>query len=202
MKNTLIYYLLFLLAISFAALLFSGCKQQPAPAQAVAAGPASDTGSLYQFTGEWHDQRGDTLRLSRFAGKIPVVAMVFTRCAYACGRIVADIRHMEKQVPANLKDKVVFVLVSFDSERDQPARLKEFAAQMQLEGDKWVLLHGDEAAVRELSMLLDVKYKKQPNGDFAHSNSITLLNTRGAIAARTEGLGVNVQPLLDKMIAL
>ena len=135
MKNTLIYYLLFLLAVSFAALLFSGCNQQPAPAQAAPPGLASDTGSLYQFTGEWHDQQGDTLRLSRFAGKIPVVAMVFTRCAYACGRIVADIKQLEKQVPANKKDKVVFVLVSFDSERDQPARLKEFAAQMQLDGD-------------------------------------------------------------------
>jgi protein SCO1 len=202
MKNTLIFYLLFLLAASFAAVLFSGCNQKPAPALAAPAGTEADTGSLYQFTGEWHDQQGDTLQLSRFAGKIPVVAMVFTRCAYACGRIVADIRNIEKQVPADKKDQVVFVLVSFDSERDQPAQLKEFAAQMQLEGDNWVLLHGNEAAVRELSMLLDVKYKKQPNGDFAHSNSITLLNTRGAIAARTEGLGVNVQPILDKMMRL
>lgn len=179
-------------------MLLTGCSQKkPGIAAEVELSPES----LYQFSGEWHNQEGDTLRLSRFQGKIPVVAMVFTQCTYACGRIVADLRNLEKQVPADKKDQVVFVLVSFDSERDKPARLKAFAQKMKLD-DRWVLLHGDEETVRELSMLLNVKYKKQPNGDFAHTNVITLLNPGGAIAARTEGLGVNIQPLLEKIKSL
>ena len=47
-------------------------------------------------------------------------------------------------------------------------------------------------------MLLDVKYKKQPNGDFTHSSGITLLDTRGAIAAKVDGLGTDPKALLEK----
>jgi protein SCO1 len=201
MKNSSLLYLPFLLATSLLSLLLGGCSQKPESARAQASDPQVNAPSIYQSTGEWHNQHGDTLRLSSLEGKIPVMAMVFTQCTYACSRIVADIKNMEKQIPRDKKDKVVFVLVSFDSERDQPARLKAFASQMQL-NDNWVLLHGNEEEVRELSMLLEVKYKKQPNGDFAHSNGITLLNRQGAIVTRVEGLGVNARPLLDELSRL
>ena len=48
-------------------------------------------------------------------------------------------------------------------------------------------------------MLLDVKYKKQENGDFTHSSSMTLLDTNGAIAGRVEGLGSDPGPILEKI---
>lgn len=66
-------------------------------------------------------------------------------------------------------------------------------------GDNWQVLHGDEESVRELSMLLDVKYKKQDNGDFTHSSSIALLDTEGAIATRVEGLGADPKPIIEKI---
>lgn len=59
----------------------------------------SDGESLYQTEGQWDDQYGDTLKLSKLAGKIPVVSMVFTRCTFACPRIVADMRAIEKLIP-------------------------------------------------------------------------------------------------------
>lgn len=153
--------------------------------------------SLYQLEGEWHNQNGDTLQLNKLKGKIPVMTMMFTRCDFSCPRVVADLKKIEKQVPADKKDQVVFVLVSFDSERDTPDKLKEFAKKMKL-NDKWLLLHGDEEQVRELSMLLDVKYKKQPDGSFSHSNGITLLDTGGSIAAHIEGLGVDPKPIVSR----
>lgn len=154
--------------------------------------------SVYQLVSEWHTQDNDTMQLYELQGKIPVVAMIFTSCGYACPRIVADLKDIEAKVPADKKDKVVFVLVSFDTEKDTPARLREFAQEMDL-GENWLLLHGGEDAVRTLSMVLDVQYKKQQNGHFAHSNSITLLDTRGVIAARVEGLGTNPGPIVNKL---
>ena len=201
MKNTLLYYLLFLLAASFATLLFSGCRPDQQGSRAGAAQSPLHPESLYQFAGKWQNQQGDTLQLSSFQGKIPVVAMVFTHCAYACGRIVGDLKNIEKQVPADKRKEVVFVLVSFDSERDKPEKLKAFAEKMELD-DRWILLHGDAETVRELSMLLNVKYKRQPNGDYAHTNKVTLLDTRGLIAARLEGLGVDPKPLTDALAGL
>jgi len=189
MKNILKFYILLLFTGSLVSLFLGGCTQNKEQPEAATPIGELSSESIYQYTGKWHNQNGDTLQLSKFHGKIPVVAMVFTQCKYACTRIVADIKNIEKLIPLDKKDKVVFILVSFDSDRDQPARLKEFASEMQLD-DRYILLHGNEEEVRELSMLLNVKYKKQPNGDFAHSNGITVLNTQGEIAHQQEGLGV------------
>lgn len=160
-----------------------------------------DEESLYQTSGKWDNQHGDTIQLSSLSGKIPVVSMVFTRCTYSCPRTLEDMRAIEKRIPEDKKDDVVFVLVSFDSERDHTKELKAFAKKMKL-GKNWLILHGDEEDVRELSMLLDMKYKKQPNGDFTHSSGITLLDTRGGIATQVDRLGTDPDVFIDKIKSL
>ena len=153
-----------------------------------------DEESIYQSTSRWQTQDGDTVRLGMLSGRVPVVAMVFTHCPFACPRIVAEMKEIEESLSAAEKEKVVFVLVSFDTDRDDPDRLKAYAGEMEL-GTNWVLLHGGEKEVRELSMLLDVSYKQQPGGDFAHSNIITLLDKQGRIVKRVEGIGGNAKAM-------
>ena len=108
---------------------------------------------------------------------------------------------IEKGLAENQKDQVVFVLVSFDSDRDHTTALKAFAKKMKL-GKNWLILHGNEENVRELSMLLDVKYKKQLNGDFTHSMAISLLDKKGALAAQVDRLGADPQVILGKIKSL
>jgi protein SCO1/2 len=55
-------------------------------------------------------------------------------------------------------------------------------------GDDWVLLHGQSDDVRELAMVLGVKFAKDSRGQFAHSNLITVLNPEGEIAFQRAGL--------------
>ena len=157
--------------------------------------------SIYQMEGEWHTQNNDTIRLSELEGKIPVLSMGFTSCTYACPRLVEDMKNIALQVPESKKDELIYVLVSFDTENDHPERLHEFAREMEL-GKNWLLLHGSEEDVRELSMLLDISYKKQPNGHFAHSNNIILLDKKGNIVQNMEGLGANSSPLVEKITRL
>ncbi len=188
-----------IIATMLGALPGSSCQQSgTTPGKAISESSEIQQESIYLAEGKWDNQYGDTLKLADFRGKIPVVSMVFTKCTFACPRIVGDMQAIEKQIPADKKDRVVFVLVSFDSDRDHTAELKQFSRQMKL-GDNWQVLHGDEESVRELSMLLDVKYKKQDNGDFSHSSSITLLNTEGAIAGRVDGLGSDPAPIVRKL---
>lgn len=190
-----------ILPVIFIAIVLFSCNSGGENKQVTEEALVTDTESLYQMDGEWTTQNGDTFRLSELKGKIPVVAMVFTSCTYACPKIIEDIQSVKRGVPADKKDKMVYVLISFDTERDTPERLKEYAKSQQLD-DQWILLHGDEAVVQEMSMLLNVKYKKQPNGDFAHSNEVTLLDTEGAIVAQVEGLGKDQKPIIDEIKAL
>lgn len=154
--------------------------------------------SIYQLDGSWLDQDSNEFRLEDLEGKIPIVAMVFTSCAYACPRMVADIQNIEKQVPADKQKEMRYVLISFDTERDTPDKLSDFAEEMELD-EQWILLNGNESDVREISMLLGVSYKKMPDGNFGHSNQITLLNRKGEIVEQVEGLGSDPSNIVEKI---
>jgi protein SCO1/2 len=113
--------------------------------------------------------------------------MIFTHCAFVCPRLTADIRQMEQSMGEEGK-KVNFVLISFDTDRDLPARLKQYAREQQLD-QNFTLLHGSEGAVRSIGVLLDTQFEKDEDGNFAHSNIVTVLDPHGIIRYRKEGLG-------------
>lgn len=158
----------------------------------------SNTNSLYQLTDQWENSQSQKFELSQLKGKVQLMAMVFTHCGFACPKTVANIKDIESRLPPNLKDKVGFVLVSFDVKRDTPQRLKEYATEHNL-NNNWTLLHGDEDEVRTLSMLLNVQYNQQPDGNFDHSNILTVLDENGKIAAQFEGLDINKNNVVNEI---
>ena len=60
-------------------------------------------------------------------------------------------------------------------------------------GVKNRMLHGEPDDTRELAALLGVKYKEGANGQFAHSNLITVLNQDGEIVHQLVGLGQDIK---------
>ena len=153
-----------------------------------AAVPVSDY-SLYDLASRWRDQRGDTLHLAALAGRVRVVALVYTSCQASCPIVVAELKRIEASIPADRRGDAGFVLVSIDPERDTPGRLAEWAAHTRLDAARWTLLAGDDDAVRELAATIDVRYQAQPDGELAHTNGITVLDRDGHVAWRQTGLG-------------
>lgn len=167
------------------------CKEKPAEKKAaccdaLAAVPFR-AGSIYQADGTFTDDAGRSVRLAEFRGRPVVLAMFFASCGYACPLIVTDMQAIRAKLPAELRDRAAFVLVSFDIKRDTPAALAAYRTQRGLDG-AWTLLHGDDEAVRELAALLGVKFKQEADGSFAHSNLITILNAEGEIVHQRTGL--------------
>lgn len=148
----------------------------------------ADNGSIYQLTDQWTDQNARPLYLAQLKGKVQLMAMVFTHCGYACPRIVDDMKAIEASIPLSEKDSVDYVLVSFDSQRDNPQQLRRFAAEKELDGH-WTLLQGKPDQLRALSMLLNVKYQRLPDGNFSHSNSIFILDKQGTVKQSLDGFG-------------
>lgn len=153
--------------------------------------------SLYHLESTWTTESGQRLRLGDLRGKIRIVVMAYTSCEYACPIMVDLMKRLEALLPAELREQVGFVLVSFDPEHDTPAALRAYSAKRQLDLRYWTLLHGDAEDVLELAVLLGVKYKKEPQGDFSHSNLLTVLNQGGEIVHRHSGLA----PQMDDMLA-
>jgi protein SCO1/2 len=153
-------------------------------------------GSLWRTEGEWVDATGAARSLSSLRGHPVLAAMIFTRCAAACPRIVEDMRAIEAALPPGRRARVRFLLASMDPDRDTPERLGAFARERGLELSRWTLVRAGPEDVRTLAAALGVRYERLESGDFAHSNRITLLDAGGVVAARLNGLGADAAPLL------
>jgi len=166
------------------------CCRAPLPA-----GPPSDR-SIYLLDSTWTSDVGKPVKLSVFRGRPQLVAMFFTHCEYACPILVNDLQKLEQQLPPALREKVDFLLVSFDTQRDTPATLAAFREKKQLARERWALLRGGADDVRELAALLGVNYTPDSRGQFSHSNLITLLDAEGEVAFQQAGLGQDATALL------
>ncbi len=125
------------------------------------------------------------------------MALFFTHCEYACPIIVNDLKRIEAALPNKLRDRVDFLLISIDTERDTPEVLHAYRESRQLPTTHWSLLHGSADDVRELAALLGVNYRKDARGQYAHSNVITLLNAEGEIVRQIIGLNQDVAPFVQ-----
>jgi protein SCO1/2 len=143
--------------------------------------------SLYQHDAVWTSDGAEPFALATLRGRPVVLTMFFASCGYACPVLVSDMQRLRELLPAEVRAEAKFVLVSFDTERDTPEALREFRERSGLD-EAWVLLRGDEDAVQELAMLLGIKFKRDANGQFSHSNLLTILDGEGEIAHRRNGL--------------
>jgi protein SCO1/2 len=128
------------------------------------------------------------------------MVMIYTTCKAACPRLTADMRNIEDKIPVDLKEDVQYVLVSIDPVNDTPKRLKEFAKENYIDTEQWTLLQGTESGVREFANVLAVKYKQISPLDFSHSNIISVFNPGGELVHQQEGLGVDNNETITKII--
>jgi protein SCO1/2 len=155
--------------------------------------------SLFQLDSVWTSDTGRRVKLGVLRGRPQVVAMFFASCQFTCPLTVSDMQRIEAALPENLRTNTDFLLVSFDTERDTPTALKAYRAKRELSNQNWTLLHGEPDDVRELAALLGVIYRKDANGDFAHSNVITVLNAEGEIVYQQPGLNLPTDEIVAKL---
>ena len=203
-----------LLLLAPLALLLAACApadrlEAPAPGAEVAPDAAApvpaDLGplpeaSLYHLDAAWTSHREDAVAFADLRGRPVLLAMVYANCASACPLIVHDMKRVAEQLPPERAADVQFVLVSLDPTRDTPETMRRFADAHGLD-DAWTLLRGDPADVQLLANVLGVRYREEPDGEFAHSNIISALDVHGEIAAQHEGLGTDAPALVAALAA-
>lgn len=137
--------------------------------------------SVYDLQSYWKDQRNSDRRLGSLAGRVQLVALVYTHCADACPRILTSMKRIE----AATRD-VDFVLVSIDPLRDTAGQLQAFADGARLDAQRYTLLRGSDDAIAELAAALDVRYRKVDDGSFVHTAIITVLDKQGHVVYQQE----------------
>ena len=161
-----------------------GHLHETLPADAILA-----SGSLHQLDAVWTDGDGDRLRLADLSPHPVVAAMIYTSCEYACPLIVGKMLEIYDGLDEEVRSDTRFVLFSFDPERDTPAKLNPYKQARGIDKDEWMMLTADDDAARELAVALGVRYKPTPDGEFAHSNIITVIDRQGVPSFQLLSLG-------------
>lgn len=156
--------------------------------------------SIYNLQDTFTTEAKKKISLKYFDGAPTVMAMIFTHCTYACPRLTADIQNIETQL-GKKAEKVNFVLVSFDSQRDVPEQLQHFKDEMKLDS-RFTLLHGSDGPVRTLSVLLNIQFQQNSNGDFSHSNVISVLDKQGNLVFQKEGIQADQEQTIKQIESL
>lgn len=176
----------------------NACRPSCCSALPTAAGKLSNQ-SLYQLDSTWTNDSGQAVKLESLRGRPQVVCMFFASCQYACPLLVQQMKQIEADLPEKLRATVGFVLVSFDTERDTPTALHAYRVQHDLAAGRWNLLRGNADDVLELAALLGVKFRKDAQGQFSHSNVLTVLNAEGEIAFQETGLSVPTKRVVERL---
>ena len=156
--------------------------------EALKAGEVQSGHSLYHLDNEFITHRNEKVKLSDFAGEPVIVVMFYGNCTQVCPILIQDSWRLYSSLSESTRETVNVLAVSFDTENDSPEVLAEYAKDEQLDISGWHFVTGNDTDIRMLAMMLGVKYQKDSNGDFAHSNLITVLDAEGNVAKRVEGL--------------
>ncbi len=152
--------------------------------------------SIYSDEYVWTNQKNQPVKLSKSKGKYQLVSTIFTHCEYACPNLISDMLNIDDDIKEEKRAQLNFILISIDPERDTPERLSAYANDMNLDNNRWALLHGEVKAIDAIVSNLGVSYKRFENGAFGHSNVLSLLNPKGEIIYQLQGIHANREELV------
>ncbi len=155
------------------------------------------------------DQNGREVRLDTFRGKTLVITYFYTHCPDACPLTMTNLKRLYGRLPDTLMDRVFFVAVSIDPERDRPEVLREYAELYHIDFPNWILLTGKPEEVRRFIKEVGViavkgKTTVTPHGDtvyfMTHTDYVHVVSPDGRIVYRGDGERLNVREAYDRIL--
>jgi len=137
-------------------------------------------------------QDGAPVKLADYRGKVVAVTFIFTLCADTCPVLTPMMSFVQDQLGANFGEKIHFVSITVDPERDTPEVLKEYAQAFGANLSGWSFLTGTPDAIREVTRRYGIFAAKTTNGSIDHTFLTSIIDQRGIL--RVQYLGVRFDP--------
>lgn len=155
--------------------------------------------TLHDLDVVFTDASGANVRLRDLNGAPALVTMFYGSCTTICPLILTDLARIAEEVG---DPRLRVVAATFDPERDTAERLGAITRERGLDPARFRLVRGDEEGTRDLAMALGIQYRRLPNGEFAHSALITLIDAEGHVVTRHEGVGQPLHTIVAQARAL
>jgi protein SCO1/2 len=104
------------------------------------------------------DHNGRPVSLDQFRGKAVFFAFGFTHCPSICPTTLAHFAAIKEALPKSVRDRVVFLFISVDPERDAPEHLKQYVTFYDPE---FLGATGDVTALRSAAYKFKASFKKE-----------------------------------------
>jgi protein SCO1/2 len=137
-------------------------------------------------------QDGASVKLADYRGKVVAVTFIFTLCTYTCPVLTPMMSFVQDQLGADFGEKVHFVSITVDPERDTPEVLKEYAQAFGANLSGWAFLTGTPDAIRDVTRRYGIFAAKTANGSIDHTFLTSIIDQRGIL--RVQYLGVRFDP--------
>ncbi|HTU77524.1 MAG TPA: SCO family protein [Solirubrobacteraceae bacterium] len=125
------------------------------------------------------DQRGRTVSLSEFHGRVVVLTFLYTTCGGTCVLVAQQIRGALDELEAEHAPRPAVLIVSADPATDTPARTARFLAEVSLSG-RAQYLTGPLARVARVWRAYHVRAASAGRATFDEYASVLLVDAGGA----------------------
>jgi len=145
------------------------------------------------------DQRGQSVSLSSFTGKVVGITFMYTHCPLPnyCFRLSNNFGMVRKRFPDHLGRDLILLNITFDPIHDQPEVLVEYARNWNATGvPGWYFLTGPVLEVQKVCHEFGMNFW-QDEGLITHALHTVILDRQGKLNANLEGNEFTAQQLGD-----
>lgn len=129
------------------------------------------------------DSNGRTYTISEFPNKYVLMSFMYTSCPDLCVITEMNMAQIYARMPEqDLGENLVFLSISFDPKRDDPAALDRYRNHFGSDGETWRMVRVPDR--EELDLLLKrfgVIVIPDRDGNFAHNSAFYLLDRNGRL---------------------
>lgn len=163
---------------------------------------AFPSNSIYNLDINFVDRNGKISQLKDFSGKVQVFSMIYTNCKTICPIIISNMKAIDRLVLLNGINNISFSLVSLDPDRDSVESLNKYFYEKKMNHTSWNLYKSTKDETLRLALAVGIKYKKEKNNEYTHSNLIVVLDKNGVIKMHHQGLDKNFDSVLKLLFDL
>ena len=147
-------------------------------------------------------QDGAPVRLADFRGKVVAVTFIFTMCTSTCPVLTPMMSFVQDQLGRDFGEKIVFMSITVDPERDTLPVLKDYARAFGANPVGWFFLTGEAHAIRDVTRRYGVFAAKTESGDVDHTFLTSIIDPRGILRVQYLGARFDSEEFRRDLLSL
>ncbi|WP_077210899.1 SCO family protein [Bacillus dakarensis] len=129
------------------------------------------------------DNKGRKYSIAEFKDKYVFITFLYTACGTVCPQLELNMAEVYDSLPSKyIGEDIVFLSISFDPERDDPATLETYRKAFNADGETWRMARiVDKQELESLLSRFGVIVIPDGRGNFTHNSAFYLVDKNGKL---------------------